>query len=147
MTNGLKRELVKILYVIPEGEEDAGKSESLWAYSLGNQLYELQNIPVFAEHLNVEDIVLCDEPPNSIPIINVLSKPSGNRTLRVIFTNEVPDDECSNIVRELVQREILYETPIQKRYMFNVEPRNDYEWAVSFLRSKEEAGLLWLYEQ
>ena len=79
-----KRELVKILYIVPEGEEDAGKGESLWAYSLGNQLYELQNIPVNAEHLNVEDIVRCEESNNSRPIIKVLVKKSGNRTLRVI---------------------------------------------------------------
>jgi hypothetical protein len=53
--------LVKILYVIPEGEEDAGGAEGLWAIPLGNQLFELQNIPVYAEYLNVEDIVFMVE--------------------------------------------------------------------------------------
>ncbi len=31
--------------------------------------------------------------------------------------------------------------------MFNVPPTSDYTWAQSFLKSKEEEGLLWLYEQ
>ncbi len=86
MTVNQEHKLVKILYVIPDGEEDAGSGESLWAFSLGDQLYELQNIPVYAEHLNVGDVVLCDEPNNSIPIIREVVKRSGNRTLRVIFS-------------------------------------------------------------
>jgi len=69
-----KQELVKISYLIPEGEDYAGKVETLWAYSLGDQLYELQNIPLYAEHLNVEDIVLCDESADSLPLINKLIK-------------------------------------------------------------------------
>jgi hypothetical protein len=36
-----KNNLVKVLYIIPEGEEDAGVAEGLWAFPLGNQLYEL----------------------------------------------------------------------------------------------------------
>ena len=31
--------------------------------------------------------------------------------------------------------------------MFNVPPTSDYTWAQSVLKSKEEEGLLWLYEQ
>lgn len=139
--------LVKILYIIPEGEEDAGQGESLWAYPLGNQLYELQNIPFHAEHLNVEDIVRCSEPPDTKPVIQELVKRSGNRTLRVIFRDETPDDTCVDIMWELRQRDIASEKVAHKRFMFNVPSTSDYDWARDFLKMKEHQGLLWLYEQ
>ncbi|MCI0554116.1 MAG: DUF4265 domain-containing protein [Anaerolineae bacterium] len=77
MDNGEKGELVKISYIIPEGDDYAGQVENLWAHSLGDHLYELQNIPFYAEHLNVEDVVFCDEPADSLPVINRLIKWSG----------------------------------------------------------------------
>ena len=142
-----KQELVKISYMIPEGENYAGQVETLWAYSLGNHLYELQNIPFYAEHLNIEDVVLCNEPADSLPVINSLIKWSGNRTLRVAFTNEAPDEKCIDIIWELTKRNMVYEKATYKGYMFNIKPEHDYQWALNFLKSKEEDGLLWLYEQ
>jgi len=147
MADNKERKLVKILYIIPEGEEDAGQAEGLWAFSLGNQLYELQNIPVFAEHLNVEDIVHCDEPADTKPIIRELVARSGNRTLRVIFRDETPDETCIDIIWELIQHGIAYEKSASKSYSFNVAPKDDYIWARDFLRAKDAEGLLWLYEQ
>lgn len=147
MSDTENRTPVKILYLVPEGEEDAGDAESLWAYPLGNHLYELQNIPVAAAHLNVEDIVRCEEPAGSVPIITEVVKRSGNRTLRVIFKEETPDDVCVDIIWALTQRGILYERPVFKHYMFNIAPDDDYAWARDFLHAKEDEGLLWLYEK
>src|SRR5215510_322463 len=120
MDNNKEYKLVKILFVIPEGEEDAGQGEGLWAYALGNQLYELQNIPVYAEHLNVEDIVRCEEFPDTKPVIRELVRRSGNRTLRVIFRPETPDDTCVDIMWELGKRKILSEKAVHKHFSFNV---------------------------
>ena len=139
--------LVKIRYVIPKGKKHAGQGENLWAYSVGDHLYKLQNIPFFAEHLNVADIVFCDESDDSLPVINRLIKWSGNRTLRVAFTDESPDDKCVDIIWELTKQNISYEVAAYKGYVFNVKPENDYDWARNFLLEKEREGLLWLYEQ
>src|SRR5689334_2410366 len=138
--------LVKILYFIPAGEDDAGECESLWAYSLGNNLYELQNIPVYAEHLNVEDVVRCEESAETKPVIRELVRRSGNRTLRVIFCPETPDDTCVDIMWELGQKKILSEKATHKHFSFNVPPNADYVWARDYLRTKDTEGLLWLYE-
>lgn len=147
MAKTQKRKLVKILYIIPDGEEDAGSGEGLWAYSLGEQLYELQNIPIFTEHINVEDVVLCDEPDDSIPIIREVVKRSGNRTLRVIFQPDTSDDICVDIIWKLAKRNIIPEKSAHKHFMFNVPPESDYLWARDYLREKDSEGLLWLYEQ
>lgn len=142
-----EKELTKIIYYVPEGEEAEGESESLWAYSLGNQLYELQNIPFFAEHLSVEDIVRCKETDDDLPVIEELVKRSGNRTLRVIFKDETPDNICIDIMKELRKHEIFSEKVSHKRFMFNIPPTSDYRWAQKFLSDKDDEGLLWVYEQ
>jgi len=66
--------------------------------------------------------------------------------LRVAFTDDAPDETCIDIIWELTKRKIVYEKAAHKGYMFNIEPEHDYEWVLHFLRSKEEEGLLWLYE-
>jgi hypothetical protein len=81
------------------------------------------------------------------PIIRELVKSSGNRTLRVIFTDETPEDVCVDIMWELNKNKVVSEKTADRRFMFNVLPTSDYTWAQSFLKSKEEEGLLWLYEQ
>lgn len=141
-----KRKLIKIRYVIPEGDAYAGRAEILGAHSLGDHLYELQNIPFYAEHLNFEDIVFCDESDDSLPVINRLIKRSGNKTLRIAFTDEAPDKKCVDIIWKLAKRKILYEIATHKGYMFNIRPEDDYEWTLNFLKAKEAEGLLWLYE-
>jgi hypothetical protein len=141
-------DLVKVLYIIPEGEEDAGVAEGLWAFPLGNQLYELQNIPVFAEYLNVEDVVRCDEPPDTAPVIRERVKPSGNRTLRVIFRDETSDEEAvDTVIMPLLEKGIVYEMAAKGHCMFNIPPDADYVGVRDFLREKDVEGILWLYEQ
>ncbi len=142
-----QRELVKILYIIPEGEEDAGQGEGLWAFSLGNQLYELQNIPINAEHLSVEDIVRCEESDDIRPVIKELVKRGGNRTLRVIFREDAPEEECIDVIWDLKQHSVFYEKSAQHSYMFNVEPHHNYILIRDYLKERETEGLLWLYEQ
>src|SRR5690349_1725335 len=116
----------KILYIVPEDQDDAGESESLWSHSLGDQLYELQNIPFYAEHLNLEDIVRCDESVDGLPVIQELVRRSGNRTLRVIFREEAPEEICVDILWELGKQKIFSEKVTDRRFMFNVPPTSDY---------------------
>lgn len=140
--------LAKVFYIVPEGEEDEGRGESLWAYSLGDQLYELQNIPVYAEHLNIGDVVQCRESNDTLPVIQKLIRKSGNRTLRVIFREEITAEEAVDLVIiPLTEKGISYEKAVQRHYMFHVPANSDYEWAVNLLRQKDLEGLLWLYEQ
>ena len=140
--------LVKIRYIIPEGEDDGGEAEGLWSVSLGDQLYQLQNIPFYAEHLNAEDIVFCDEPLDAQPVIQKLLQKSGNRTLRVIFREETSAEEAVDLViMPLNENRITHEKMRQRYYAFNVPSEADYMWARNLLKQKDDAGLLWLYEQ
>lgn len=137
--------LVKILYIIPEGEDDAGLGERLWAEPLGNGLYRLQNIPVFAEHFSVEDVVQCDESVQTLPVIHHLHQRSGNRTLRVEFLETTSAEQAvDEVIMPFSNVGIVYEKAGPRRYMFNVPADADYMWAHSLLLAKEQAGLLWV---
>ena len=101
-----KRKIRKILYIVPEGEDDGGDREILWAYSLGSGLYELQNIPFYSFDLNVEDVVRCDELFFQMPVIKDIVSQSGNRTLRVIFSDQATDDFCVDTILTLKEKNI-----------------------------------------
>jgi hypothetical protein len=140
--------LVKVLYVIPEGEDDAGLSESMWALPLGDSLFELQNISVYAEHLNFADVVRCEESVDALPVICELVRASGHRTLRVIFREETQaEDAVDNVIIPLNENGITYERSAKRCYMFDVPPTSNYAWALELLRQKDAEGMLWLYEQ
>ena len=125
-----------------------GCIRQIWAYSLGKQLYELQNIPIYTENLNIGDVVRCHESTENLPIIDKLVQKGGNRTLRVIFREETSaEDAVDLVIMPLAEKGIDYEKAAQRHYMFNVPVNADYGWAVNLLRQKDNEGLLWLYEQ
>lgn len=62
------------------------KGESLWAKALGNDLYEIQNVPFCAYGLNCGDVVsaVASDPTLKPEVVAVVSR-SGNETLRASF--------------------------------------------------------------
>lgn len=140
------RGYVKVAYEIPPTDEEKGFTETVWAKPLGGELYQLENVLAFAEHLNLHDVVQCRETKNGLPVIAEVVRRSGNKTLRVIFREEASDDSCIDVLIELRRRGIFYEKAAFKRYTFNIEPTDDYVSTRDFLKTKETEGLLWLYE-
>jgi hypothetical protein len=137
---------VKIRYVYqPENQESDDTPETIWAKNLGENLYQLENIP-YAEELNLHDVVRCQEKVDDIPSVIEVVRRSGNRTLRVEFRKEIAAEVAVDIILALKEKEIFYEKAGVGLYMFNVEPNKDYETARDFLRSKEKEDILWLYE-
>lgn len=120
--------------------------EVLWAEPLGDKLYRLDNVPFYAFSLNVHDIVCCEQSEDDIPVFSELVKPSGYKTLRVIFCDETSEEDCIDIIHELHQQGIHDEKFYFKCYGFVVEPSQNYEAVCNYVRIKEEEGYLWLYE-
>jgi hypothetical protein len=142
MISDTNRKLVKIVYVVPHDEELAGQKEGLWAYPLGKQLYRLENIPLLAKHLNLDDVVRCKESFFAKPIIKELVGRSGNRKMYVNFSDETPDEICIGIIIELGHQNIRGEKVFDRKYTFNVPFSSDYAWVKKFLLAKQEDGLL-----
>ena len=114
--------------------------------ALGDNLYQVENVPEDIEDINLHDVVKCKQEPNELPVIIQIVRRSGNRTLRVEFREETSAQNAVDIIMELRKKRVFYEKGSFRRYMFNIEPKMVYEAIRDFLKSKEEEGLLWVYE-
>jgi hypothetical protein len=82
--------LAKIVFTLPDDAPSA--TESLWAKSLGNGLYEIDNTPWYVRGYALGDIVRCEEQDGELPLARELVNASGNLTVRV-FVPAGPERE------------------------------------------------------
>jgi hypothetical protein len=138
---------VKIRYDFQSDEEGSTfPSEVVWSKPLGDDLYQIENVPEDIVDVNLHDVVKCRQEPNGLPVIIEIVRQSGNLTLRVEFREETSAENAVDVIKELRKKHVFYEKGSFKRYMFNVEPEINYETIRDFLKSKEEEGLLWVIE-
>jgi hypothetical protein len=95
-------ELTRVVFELPPGAPTP--TETLWAESLGNRLYRLDNAPWFAFGCAQGDVVRCEERPGDFPRFIEVVEPGGSRTVRV-FVPEAPQrdavkDEVFSMLRE-----------------------------------------------
>src|SRR5262249_4817112 len=80
----MEDELTKVHVELPNHGATGG--ESLWAKPLGDDLYQLDNVPFHAYGLNYGDVVRATEDsPELKPEIREVVRPSGHQTIRVFF--------------------------------------------------------------
>ena len=133
--------LVKIRINLRDDEDFGG--ESFWALPLGDDLYELRNVPFHAHDLHFGDIVraLPPEPELKPDIVEVVRR-SGHKTLRVLFSETLSDAEITQILAELNRAHAYYEHASGRFYAIDVEPDADYPAICTYLWECEQAGLL-----
>lgn len=81
-------EMQKVQFAAPDDAPVA--TETLWARSLGDGLYELDNTPWHARGCALGDVVRCHEEPGKLPEFIEVVRASGNLTVRV-FVHAGPD--------------------------------------------------------
>ena len=80
----------------------AVSGEGIWAKSLGEDLYQIDNIPFHAYGLNYGDIVKAVEPsPDLKPQVIEVVQPSGHRTLRIFFQNNLSEELQAPYLKEI----------------------------------------------
>jgi Domain of unknown function (DUF4265) len=133
--------LVKIYIALPDDGTVGG--ESLWALPLGDDLYEVRNIPFFTYDLHFLDVVRAIPPDHDMkPEVMEVVRRSGHKTLRVLFAEEMPDEDIAQILSELNRAHAHYEKATSHFYAFDVEPDADYPAICTYLFEREQAGLL-----
>ena len=133
--------LEKIYIALPDDATFGG--ESLWALPLGDDLYEVRNIPFFTYDLHFLDVVRAIPPGHGMkPEVKEVVRRSGHKTLRVLFTEEMSDEGIAQIFGELNQAHAHYEKATSRFYIFDVEPDADYPAICTYLSEREQAGLL-----
>lgn len=134
-------ELTKIYFDLPNHWLHTG--ESLWAKPLGEDRYEIRNVPFCAYGLNWGDVVhAVAQAPELKPSARSVVSQSGYRTLRVIFSE--PYDKEAQVLK-LAWVEAL--GAWQERYnasmvCISVEPKGQYDEICERLARLEAEGAL-----
>lgn len=102
-----------------EGETE---HETLWATSLGNDLYKLDNSPFYAYDVSWEDVVLAiPSSTGDIPDFQHVVKRSGNKTIRIIFDESLePGNTSQRVADALVEMGCSYEGISPTYQSFNI---------------------------
>ncbi|MGI8544953.1 MAG: DUF4265 domain-containing protein [Aridibacter sp.] len=124
---GEKREELEKVYVdLPNHWAVSG--ESMWAKTLGNDLYEIRNIPFYAYGLNFLDKVKVDSSDeNHKPIVLEIVELSGFKTLRLAFDDDFDEVSQNKLFDELKQFNVEVERDTVSHVALSIEPESDYD--------------------
>lgn len=127
----------KVLFRVPE-DDGSAQVETLWATSLGNDEYRLDNSPFYAYSVSWEDVVFApfDATEEFATFQRVLKK-SGNRTVRVIFDPPVQDgNESDQMLQGLVNLGCSYEGANRGYMSINIPATVDLSAVRQYLVAK-----------
>jgi hypothetical protein len=136
-----KPKSVKLRVDLPYHLEVGG--ESMWADDLGNNRYQIKNIPFYAYGLNFEDIVFAEAESEELkPEIKKLLEESGHQTIRVIFTGDTSKEENIKTIEAIRNEHVGYEGNNHSQFALNVTPEGDYNQLYDALEELEEKKVL-----
>lgn len=139
MTDDKKREKIRV--DLPN-HGDAG-AESMWARRIGKDLYELRNVPFFAYGLNFRDVVRAiANPPDLEPEIRTVVRRSGHLTLRVMFSDSLPEGRAVKLLGSLAPLKVSWEGANRRHFALDLEPGADEGAVRGWLDAWEAEGLL-----
>ena len=84
-------DFVKVRIELPDDNMLNSSAETLWAESLGNDLYKLKNSPFWAYGFSFEDVVIAKG--EDIPTVETVHSHSGHSTYRVLLEKGVFDSD------------------------------------------------------
>lgn len=117
--------------------------ESLWAKALGDDLYQIDNVPFFAYGLNYQDIVRATaDSPDLKPEVREVVTPSGHCTFRVIFDGTTERDDQASLLAFLENYGASYERADGINVAIDLEPDGDYDGLFDKLQEYENSGHL-----
>jgi hypothetical protein len=134
-------DLIKVIVDLPHHWNTTG--ESMWARSLGSDLYELHNSPFSAYDLNYLDVVFAlSVDPKLKPHIRRVERRSGHKTLRLIFMAVTPAPERAKILARVNELGATYENANGRLYSLDIPPTENYQSVCDQLWSLEKSGAL-----
>lgn len=118
--------------------------ESLWAKDLGDDLYEIHNIPFCAYGLNCRDVVRATaDAENLKPEIRKVVRRSGNQTLRVSFSgSKMPKEQQGTYIEAIEVLGAWVERATSTFICINVPPEASYAEVRAYLDQQEATGAL-----
>jgi hypothetical protein len=128
----------KVLFRIPN-EAGGADVETLCARDLGEDKYQLDNLPYYAYGVSSGDIVLAPFSENEgLPTFEKVITKSGNRTVRIIFDVPVASGNASGaLINRLVDIGCDFEGANRKYIVVNIPPSVDLDTVAQLLTSAE----------
>jgi len=127
-------ELVKV--ILDVSDDTFGISgERVWAFPLGNNLYEIRNTPWHTCDVNWGDIVRAvagnqNEWPRFVEVV----ERRGHQTVHLYFHPEASEDYRSEILNRLSEWKANYENGDGKLYAVDIQPGGDFTGICNYLK-------------
>jgi len=140
-----KIQKVKILFYLEQDSDGYPPEtiESCWANDLGDNQFEINNIPFFIKNLSLGDIVKTVTQPDGMLEYSNTVKHSKNSTIRIIFHEQ---NQITIALNHLNSLGVSYEgSHIPNLYAFNIPESADIESLLKYLDTGENSDL-WGYE-
>ena len=136
-----ERELTKVHVDLPNHWWH--KEEALWARPLGDDAYEIDDIPCCAYGLNCGDVVLAtQDAPDLQPEVRSVLRRSGNQTLRASFCDQLSSEEQQRVIAALESMGTEIERATAQFVCINVPRASSLQAVRDYLVAQESAGAL-----
>jgi hypothetical protein len=118
-----------------------GGGESMWAREIEGDLFAIKNLPFFAFGLNFNDVVRAPK-DGEIREVRAVIRPSGHRTLRVVFHAHLSVDEQVVHLDALKDVGGSFERATNRMVAIDVPPPAAYDAMVALLTKLEKDDAL-----
>ena len=120
--------------------------ESMWAVDLGDDLYELRNVPFYAYGLNANDVVRAIAlAPDLKPEVTAVVRRSGHRTLRLFFKGDVEQAKILPLLDSLAPLLVSFEGVDHFYFALDLEPGADIDRVRDVLDTWQASG--WIEDE
>jgi len=117
--------------------------ETLWAKALGNHLFRVQSVPLYAYGVNFHDVVFATR-AGLKPVLDVhrVVQPSGHITVRAYFHNGCAEKQRLRILKSLARFKVGLQRANSYLYAIDVHPGGDFDGVCKTLEIRKQQGLL-----
>jgi hypothetical protein len=130
--------LIQIWLALP------GKSlhETIQASPCGASIYQIREIPFYSDEVNYMDVVRCEARGDGPRLMTETIVQSGNRTLHIMFAENMPKDKVREYVQFLRQKGITYRRSGLRAFSLNIPPAVDLQTITDNIELLRRSGAL-----
>lgn len=137
--------LVKVFINLQPADWHQYNTESVWAKPLGENLYQIRNVPFYAMELSHDDVVYASL-ADDVLIAQTVEGRGGHSTYRFIVMDGITDEQWAPYWHLLEEIGCTYERGGARLFAVDVPPRTDIYKVYELLDAGEKAGV-WGFQE
>jgi hypothetical protein len=118
------------------------EAETLWAQPVGDDLFEIRNIPWETDALHFLDVVRGQPLDEGSWSLLELVRPSGHSTIRLTFSETASDAQRGELISSLEQLVGRAEHMTDNHWAVDVNPDTNLAAALDLLQERERDGVI-----